>query len=240
MPNQADLFSQVLADLEVDSSDMMTKPKDFVQRVIIKSKELERQLDAKSTLQESERTFKEKALKNVDAKAVAERIFIEIADKITEQDPEVLVHLLTLFPEITQTCASSIRSSSMRSGNVTALSKRQINLMYIKLKNTYETYVQFMKLFRPDDIGKPPVIPPKKGNYSDFSSSSGIKSYEFIVDGETWINPFAVAKKLGIEVKHYMDLPDKIREIQADDETALVNGHTVKLIDISQAGSDEE
>jgi hypothetical protein len=91
-----------------------------------------------------------------------------------------------------------------------------------------------MQFFAPDDIYKHcPVIPPKKGNYSDHSLNSGIKTYEFIIDDVSWINPFPVAKLLGIDMKHYMDLPDAINKILADGNEKI-NGHVVKLVDISK------
>ena len=244
MANDKRAFNQVLEDLEVSYDDMMGEEtgdaKPFIDRVIKKSKELANQLDSKSSLSESERTFRNKALLDEDAKAKAEAIYDSISTVISDQDPEVLVHLISMFPEITAMCQSSIRSMSMRSGNVTALSKRKINAMYIKLRDTYETYITFMKFMYPDRIYKnPPVIPPKKGNYSDYSASVGIREFEFIIDGETWLNPFPVAKRLGIEMKHYMDLPDAIKAIQKGDETVKINGHTVKLVDVSKTGDDD-
>jgi predicted house-cleaning noncanonical NTP pyrophosphatase (MazG superfamily) len=238
--NAKEQFNQVLADLEVDSSDMMDNPKQFIDRVIAKSKELAKQLDARGTLSEHERTFKEKAMKNTDAKAKAEVLYEQIYELIADQDPEVLVNLMPLIADITSMMNSSIRSMSMRSGNVTTLSKRQINLLYIKLKKTYETYIQFMQFFQPEMIYKqPPVIPPKKGNYSDHSATSGIKTYQFIIDGAEWINPFPVAKLLEIEMKHYMDLPDAIRKLQPTGNEKI-KGHTVKLVDISKEKEDDE
>ena len=240
MPNQKEIFNQVLADLEIDNSDMMDNPKPFIDKVIAKSKELAKQLDAKGTLSEHERTFKEKAMKNTEAKAKAEELYEQIYALVADQDPEVLVNLLGFFPEVTSMMASSIRSMSMRSGNVTTLSKKQINLLYIKLKKTYETYITFMQFFSPELIYKnPPVIPPKKGNYSDHSATSGIKTYLFIIDGAEWINPFPVAKLLGIDMKHYMDLPQAIEKLQADGNEKI-NGHTVKLVDISKDKDDDD
>lgn len=240
MANAKEQFNQVLADLEVDSSDMMDDPKKFIDRVVAKSKELAKQLDSKGTLSEHERTFKEKAMKNTSAKEKAEELYEEIYALIADQDPEVLVNLMPLITDITSMMNSSVRSMSMRSGNVTTLSKKQINLLYIKLKKTYETYIQFMEFFQPDAIySHNPVIPPKKGNYSDHSSTSGIKTYEFIIDGVSWINPFPVAKLLEIEIKHYMDLPDQIRKLQPTGNEKIL-GHTVKLVDISIQKDEEE
>jgi hypothetical protein len=227
--NAKNQFSQVLADLEVDSSDMMDNPKAFITRVITKSKELSAQLDARSTIGESEKRFKESALKNKDAQEKAKEIFDNIYDVVSEQEPDVLVNIMALMPDLIQLMNSSVRSMSMRSGNVTSLSKRQINLLYIKLKNTYETYIQFMKLFQPDKIGIPPVIPPKKGNFSDHTATMGIKTFEFVIDGEPWINPFAVAKELGLKIEFYMDLPEMIEKLGPE-----INGHTVTLNDISK------
>jgi hypothetical protein len=240
MPNQKEMFNQVLADLEVDSSDMMDNPKPFIDRVIAKSKELAKQLDARGTLAEHERLFKENAVKNVDAKAKAEEIYETISQLIAEQDAEVLVNLLPLMTDVTAMMSSSIRSMSMRSGNVTTLSKKQINMLYIKLKKTYETYVTFMEFFTPEKLYKNmPVIPPKKGNYSDHSVSSGIKTFIFMIDGKEWINPFPVAKLLNIEMKHYMDLPDAIRKLQPNGDEKI-NGHEVKLVDVSKDKEEEE
>ena len=227
-----DQFSQVLADLETDSSDMMTDPDAFITRVIAKSKELAAQLDAKSTMVEVERTFKEKAMKDSSAKEKAEKIFNEFYDILAEQDSAVQVHFMGLLPELMKLCNSSIRSMSMRTNNVSSLSKRQINLLYIKLKNTYETYIQFMKMFHPDMIPKnPTVIPAKKGNYSDYTASTGIKTYEFWIDGVSYVNPYPVAKMLGIEIVFYMDLPELILEKLVDGK---INGHEVVLKDISK------
>lgn len=240
MPNQKEQFNQVLADLEIDSSDMMTEPKKFIDRVVAKSKELAKQLDARSTISEHERMFKESAMKNVEAKAKAAELHEQIYSLIAEQDPEVLVNLLPLMTDITSMMGSSIRSMSMRSGNVTTLSKRQINLLYSKLKKTYETYITFMEFFDAENIYKHnPVIPPKKGNYSDHSISSGIKTYKFMIDGNEWINPFPVAKLLGIEIKHYMDLPDAIRKLQPNGDEKI-KGMEVKMIDISKDKEDED
>lgn len=230
MSNSKDMFNQVLEDLELDARDMMTSPKDFISRVYAKSLELARQLDAKSTISEYERTFKDKAMKNETAKHVAKVLFDKFYTEISEQEPEVLVNFLAMLPDITSMCQSSIRSMSMRSGDIAGLSKKQINLMYIRLKKTYETYIDFMKLFHEDEIGIPPVIVPKKGNFSD--SGAGIKTYAFIVDGDVWYNPFPVAKKLGINMQHYMDLPDAIKRLNVTYPT--INGYKVELRDISK------
>jgi hypothetical protein len=240
MPNQKEIFNQVLADLEIDASDMMDDPKPFIDRVIAKSKELAKQLDARGTISEHERMFKERANKNQEAKDKAQEVYEQIYAIIAEQDPEVLVNLLPLMTDITSMMSSSIRSMSMRSGNVTTLSKRQINLLYIKLKKTYETYITFMEFFAPELIYKHcPVIPPKKGNYSDHSITSGIKTYIFMIDGAEWINPFPVAKLLDIEIQHYMDLPDAIRKLQPNGDEKI-NGKEVKLVDISKDKDEEE
>lgn len=231
-------FSQVLEDLEVDYSDMMDNPKAFIARVYAKAQELARQLDAKSSLVESERTFKEKALKNKDAEQKAEILYEHIMDLLVDQDPEVLVHLLGMFPELTSTASNSVRSMAMRTGNVTSLSKRQINNLYIKLKDTYEAYINFMKLMHKDEIGVPPVIVAKKGNFSDYSAN-GIRYFEFLVDGYQYTNPFPVAKMLGIKIKFYMDLPDEIEKLQGGDSSVQINGHDVKLIDMSKVKDDE-
>ena len=239
MPNQKEIFIQVLADLEISSEGMIEDPKPFIDRVIAKSLELSKQLETRSTMSEHERLFKDNSLKNVDAKKKADEVFEQIYSIIAEQDAEVLVNLLPMMTDITSMMTSSIRSMSMRAGNVTTLSKRQINLLYIKLKNTYEKYITFMEFFAPDKIYKHnPVIPPKKGNFSDHSATSGIRTFEFIIDGTSWINPFTVAKLLNIEMKHYMDLPDAIRRLQpvGDEE---INGHTVQLKDISKDKDDE-
>lgn len=239
MPNQKELFNQVLADLEISSEGMMDDPKPFIDRVIAKSKELAQQLDSRSTMSEHERLFKDNSLKNDDARKKAEEVFEQIYSIIAEQDAEVLVNLLPMMTDITSMMTSSIRSMSMRAGNVTTLSKRQINLLYIKLKKTYETYITFMQFFAPEKIYKTcPVIPPKKGNFSDHSATSGIRTFEFIIDGVSWINPFPVAKLLDIEMKHYMDLPDAIRRLQPEGGEEI-NGHKVELKDISK-DKDEE
>ena len=233
-------FRQVLQDLELPSEDMMTDPNAFITRIVAKSKELSNQLDARSTMGETEKKFKESAIKNTEAHAKAEEIFNAFYETVAQQDPEVLVHIMGMLPDVMQLCNNSIRSMSMRTNAIAPLSKRQINLLYIKLKKTYETYIEFMKLFQPESLPHNskgevivPVIPPKKGNYSDYTSTAGIKTYEFIIDGESWINPFAVAKTLGLEVEFYMDLPLLIEKLQANGEEKI-NGHTVVLKDISK------
>lgn len=240
MSNDKKAFSQILEDLQVPYEDMMDNPKAFTDRVIAKSKELAAQLDAKSTLIESERTFKADALKNKKALAKAEKIFDDFAAIVAVQDPEVLVHLISMFPDITQMCQTSIRSMAMRSGNVATLSKRKINAMYIKLRETYEAYSTFMQFMYPEKIyTHMPVIPPKKGNYSDYSATAGIKEYEFILDGVTWLNPFAVANKLDLKWKNYMDVVDQIEEALGDNDEVEINGFKVKLVDISKNQTEE-
>lgn len=240
MADKSEMFSQVLEDLQVDASDMMTEPKKFIQRVMLKANELAKQLDAKSTLSDVERAFKEKALKNEDAFNKAEEIFNEFYNKVSELEPEVLVNLLTMIPDLLSMANSSVRSMSMRTSGTAQLSKKQVNLLYIRLKNLYEAYITFMKFFHPDEIGTPPVIVAKKGNFSDFSSTSGIKVFEFIIDGNSYLNPFSVADKLGIKVKHYMDLPDAITDLQKDNPETLINGFKVELKDISKSTENEE
>lgn len=233
-------INQTLEDLDVDSSDMMDNPKAFIIRMYAKSKDLAAQLDSKSSMSEHERLFKVEAYKNEAAKEKAQEIFEHFSTIISEQEPEVLVNLLTLFPELTSMAQSSVRSMSMRTSGTATLSKKQINLLYIKLKKTYETYINYMKLFQADKIGIPPVIVAKKGNYSDYSGTSGIKTFEFIIDNVSYINPFSVAKKLDLTVKHYMDLPEILQELLKDDPDKLINGHTVKLVDISTTKDEEE
>ena len=239
MSEEKNQVSIILEDLEVNSEDMMSDPKAFIVRIIKKSKELAAILDSKSTISEHERVFKEKAYKNEAAKDKAQEIFDSFYSVIVEQEPEVLVNLLTMFADLISVANSSVRSMSMRTSGSAALSKKQINLLYIKLKKTYETYISFMKLFHSTEIGMPPVIPPKKGNFSSDYSSSGIKTFEYILDGLSFINPFVVANKLGLKVSHYMDLSEEIVKIQKENPGELINGYKVELKDISP-GKDED
>lgn len=234
-------LKNALADLEIDATDCMDDPKAFIDRVFAKSKEFLSVLDAGNTLAEHEKKFKEKAVKNPDAKKKAEEVFEQISTMILDLEPDVLVNLMAMFPEVLQVANNSIRAMSMRSGAATTLSKRQISLLYTKLKNTYEVYIQFMKMFDPEKLPKfTPIMVARKGNFSDYSSTAGVKTYEFIVDGYTYINPFAVANILKIkDVTHYMDLPDKILELMGEDEEVEINGHSVKLRDISQKKDEE-
>ena len=240
MSEEKNQVSIILEDLEVDSSDMMSDPKAFIVRIIKKSKELANILDSKSTISEHERMFKEKAYKNEAAKDKAQEIFDSFYATIVEQEPEVLVNLLTMFADLISVANSSVRSMSMRTSGSAALSKKQINLLYIKLKKTYETYISFMKLFHANEIGVPPVIPPKKGNFSDGYSSSGVKTFEFTLDGLDFVNPFVVANKLGLKVDHYMDLPDLILSMKEDGKDLVINGIKVELKDISKDKDEEK
>ena len=75
----------------------------------------------------------------------------------------------------------------------------------------------------------PEVLPVKSGNYSDNSSATGVKLYEFtLIDKEgrsvTYPSPYTVARKLGLDIKHYMDLPELLEQ-----HNFFVNGFKVKM-----------
>lgn len=212
MADKKNEFITICNDLDIDHSDMMEDPRAFIKRVIDKSKWLETELTKKNSLNDIEVEFKKDAYKNEPAKARAEEIMSHFMDVLAAEDPAVIANLIPMLSEMTQFASNTVRAMSIRSSSKPHLSKKHLHVLYINLKKCYDAYVGFMKLFHGDLIGIPPVIPAKSGNYGTDSSGSGIKIYCYIIDGERYFNPFTVARMLGVEIKHYMDLTDMVEQ----------------------------
>jgi hypothetical protein len=220
-------FYTICKDLGIEYDDMLTDPKSFIRRVVDKATWISNELSKTNTLATIEDEFKSAARKNEPAKLRAEQIYNDILDIIAKEDAEVLVNLLPMLAEVTQFASNNVRAMSIRSSSTPHLSKRHLHLLYIDLKKCYDAYIGFMRLFHGADIGKPPIIPSKSGNYSSGSAGTGVKIYTYTIGKEKFRNPYEVAKMLGVDIKHYMDLTDIINA-----NNGVVNGTKVKMEEI--------
>jgi hypothetical protein len=230
MANARENMVAILEDLEVDYSDMMTHPAEFAKRCYLKSLELREELEKKNTMASLEDQFKATAMKNKDAQTAAITLKARIMEMISAQEPETLVHFLTMIPDVTSTAHNIVRSMSARNAGVKVLSKKHIHKMYIAFREGYEKYCNFMKMFQPDNIGNPPVMKVISGNYGDpLSPTSGVKIFHVDIDGNVYMNPYVAAGVLGItdKVSHYMDIYDIIAKSDGS-----INGFKVELIEV--------
>ena len=220
---------QALIDLEIQFDDMYDDPKAFSDRVLRKSRDLAAQLDRKQSLSTIEEEFRNKSLRNKDAKEKAEEIHSRILDLVVGEDPEVLANLIPMLHDIESTISNEVKAMAIRQVASTRLSKRHIHLMYMRLKKGIDAYVGFMDLMF--DI-KLPTIPAKPGNYSDDYQTSGVKIYRIYIqdelEGEIMLqNPFAAAKLLGLEVKFWLDFFDIVKE-----NNGVIKGKNVRLEEV--------
>lgn len=231
MTNAKDMIG-IFQDLDIEYSDWTENPKEFAKRLRDKAHQLDAQLKEKNTVLDLEERFKAKAFGNREANDRAEEFISYILDQIAEMDVETQACVLTRLPEVTQTIAKTIRVTSMRQERT--FSRKRVHMMYNKLRKAYETYVSFMSTFRPEDIGKPPMIPARPGNYA--SDHSSIKEYIFWIDGKDYVNYYTAARILGQEITHYTDLVDFFQE---EMERAEKTGESQYNLDLTIVGDDE-
>lgn len=209
----------IFQDLEIPYEDWTENPKEFAKRLRDAANKLDVQLREKNNVISMEERFKAKALSNPEFNAQADEFIDSIMDQIMQMEPEVLACVLTKLPEVSSSIARTIRTMSMRQEK--QFSKKRVHLMYNRLRKAYETYVEFMKTFRAAEIGNPPNIPARPGNYGNDSLS--IKEYVFYIDDVDYLNYYTAARILGVEISHYMDLVDMF-----EGQTEL-NGHKISL-----------
>lgn len=197
----------IFKDLDIPHADMMDNPAEFAKRLREAAAKLNVELSQKNSIITMEDRFKSNAAKNVEANEFAEKFVDELHDAIMSMDPEVMACILVRLPHITSEIGKTIRAISMRQER--KHSKRRTHLMYNRLRKSYDRYVSFMKMMMPAEIGNPPAIPSRPGNFS--SDESTYLEYEFFIDGEGYLNWYTVANILEVEIKSYMDLVDIFR-----------------------------
>lgn len=207
----------IFQDLDIPYEDWTDNPKEFAKRLRDAANKLDIQLKEKNNVLSMEERFKAKSLSNPEFSAQADEFIDSIMDQLNLMEPEVMACVLSRLPEVSQHIARTIRVMSMRQEK--QFSKRRVHLMYNRLRKAYETYVGFMKTFRPNDIGNPPNIPARPGNYGNDSIS--VKEYVFTIDGNDYLNYYTAARILGVEISTYMDLVDMF-----EGQTEL-NGHKI-------------
>jgi hypothetical protein len=100
--------------------------------------------------------------------------------------------------------------------------------MYIELKKGYDAYKQFLEMLYADEFKNLPTLPARSGNYGEKGAgSSGVKIYRIIMDDVAWTNPFAWAHHLGLEITHYADVVDIIKENDYE-----IQGHKIRLEEV--------
>lgn len=219
--NDTKSMMAIFKDLEIPHDDWTDNPAEFAKRIRDAANKLDQELKAKNSVLSMEERFKSKAAANVEANNFADQYVEKILDDIMGFDPEVMACILVRIPGISKDIAQTIRAISMRKEK--AFSKRRTHLMYNRLRKAYETYVGFMKTFRPQDIGNPPLIPSRPGNYGN--DSYAVTEYEFLIDGEGYLNWYYVARIIGIEIHSYMDLVEAIQNA----EDGKINGFEVAV-----------
>lgn len=215
-------FQSICDELDIDTTDMMDKPHQFIERIMTVAKRLGDDLERKTNLTDLEHDFKVKARGNPDAKARAEEIYSNLLDTLLEESPEVLANFINLIPDLTQFVVSNVRTHAIRDTDGVFLNKKQLHMQYIRLKKCYDAYTPFVKMF--NDVKFTPIMPAKSGNYG---TPGGVKTYIFTVDGIEVVNPYKVAKKLGLEIKFYMDLIEII-----DKNDGVIAGHVVEYTEV--------
>ena len=239
MANQAELFHDILRDLDIvpptgtSSKDyfswIMSDPKEFCKICVRKANELASYLDKKTTVGDLENDFKIKARKDQDAVLRAKKIVDEFETIIANESPEVVVNILDMLGSVTNYAHSIVKSLSMRESGVAYLPKKVVHSQYMRLKSGYESFVGFMKLMHPDAIGIPATIPGKSGNYSEPVNSVIGTLYRTYVKSDAqsefimFDSPYAAAKALGIKIDFYMDLLDMINKSDGQ-----INGFEVR------------
>jgi len=209
-------------EFEVDASIAFDDPMIFARSVVAKAAEIRTQLNATSTLNSLNLKFRAQAEKNLDAKAIADVIVSNMLDCLSEQIPEVLVHVLPRLAELADFCDGTIRHESMRSRMNNGFSKKRLHQMYIKLRKMYEQYCAAMQLMTPNKF---PLIPAVSGNYND-STRSGSMEHLFEVDGEVIVNYYHAARLCEFEANSYMDVVEKFTGVSE------INGHKVKMVEL--------
>ncbi len=199
---EVNTFKTVCEQLDIDMDLMESDPAAFIQIVHRKAMDLGAELKHKNSLQDIETSFKAEARRNAEAMDRAQEIFDKIMDLVSDEEPEVIANLLPRMAEITQVANNQVRSMAIRKNTRGFLNKKQLHLLYVSLKKTYDAYVDFMKMF--GKIERAPMIPAITGNYG--AESSSVRTFLVYVDGEELISPYIAARRLGLEITHYMDM----------------------------------
>jgi hypothetical protein len=207
-------------EFDVDASIAFSEPLIFARSVAAKAAEIKAQLNATSTINSLNSKFRAVAEKNVEAKQLADELISEFLDKLSEQTPEVLVHILPRLAEIAEFCDGTIRHESMRSRMNNGFSKKRLHQMYIKLRKMYEQYCQAMEAFA---NAKFPMIPALSGNYND---TTKLPEFIFQVDDEVIMNYYHAARLCEFEANSYMDVVERFTDVTE------INGHKVKMVEL--------
>lgn len=215
----AEIAKGALIEMGIEPSWFLDDTPKFIEACVSACRELGKQLDASGSQADIVEKFRDKSRSNKDAVEQANDIYDQLVSLISDLDPEVVSNLIPKLTELTQYANNIVTTSAMRESGIKHVSKKIVHAQYKAIKEGYEDALSLLKAFFPDKLAQYkrgndyvfPTIPPKQGNYRD---NSGHKLYSFVIDGETYYQPFKVAKMLGFEhkVKTYMDVFEEIKK----------------------------
>lgn len=179
-------------DLEIDFSDMMTKPEDFSARVFEEADKLRAVCKADTSVAALTRKFQET---KVPADTLFHVLYNEGVYKYADEMPiEMMPSLIALAKKHVADLEEAFKDRVIREASESSDSiqdKKLASLLYSDLRQAYNSFVKFMNGFKKTNLKELPVLP---GNYGSQSGALFYYTYEF--KGETFRNPRILVREV--------------------------------------------
>lgn len=155
----------IMKDLEIDTEDVFTDPKSFAQRVLDAGKVLEQTLNTDTSVSAVGQAIKRRSVNTElghDMKTYIKEI-LEQAEEIPLEELSVLIDKMSKVQTELKAILQDRTVYEATRNNASLHDKRVAHILYVNLRNAYESYRKMIKAFNPDMLL--PVMPAKSGNY---------------------------------------------------------------------------
>ena len=201
----------IFDDLEIDTSDMLSNPKDFARRCAEKATELRGILRNSVSVATHTEDIKDKA-KGTKVPSHIQTMLNDLYSAIDDlDDPADVIPCVDairrMVGDVDYIFKDKVsREVTMMSASV--MDKRVAHQLYISLKKVYEHFKVTISIIDKNLVARMPDIPTMSGNYG--GNLEPLKTYLYVFDdepGEEYWNWYSVARKLGIyeDTKNYQD-----------------------------------
>jgi hypothetical protein len=214
------MANSAFKDSEIDYTDMMTDPHAFADRVWAKAEELKEICKADISIASLTRQMEEAKTSTPadDSIHVLLNGVYKYADDLPlEQMPAIIAAARQLVSDLETQFKDRIIYEAAKQADPSK-DKKLAHAYYMDLRKAFNSYVEFVNGFGPEMIptlktqGELKTIPALPGNFG--GSTTALKHYVFIYNGEELRNPAALSVELGIE-----------RIVMYDDMLAYLEAH---------------